>query len=67
MGAYYYVIKADPTKLEKERERVRSILNNRYNNDLEYREKRKEYSKQYRLRKKQEKQQQQSEQNDIKI
>lgn len=55
MGTYYYVIKGDPEKLEKERQRVKHILNNRYINDEAYRERCKEYSRQYRLKKKKEK------------
>lgn len=52
MGKYYYTIKEDPLLLQKERDRVKNILNNRYKEDSEYRERCKEYSRLYRLKKK---------------
>ena len=33
---YHEIIKADPEKYAKEREKVRTILKNRYHNDEEY-------------------------------
>ncbi len=40
---------------EKEKARVCKFYNEKYKNDEEFREKRKQYQKQYRLRKKKEK------------
>ena len=45
MGSYYKVLKENPEKLDRERERVKNILNDRYKNDPYYRERCKEYSK----------------------
>ncbi len=50
--SYWYKIKANPELLEKERTRVLNILNEKYRNNPEYREQRKEYQKNYRLKKK---------------
>jgi len=60
MVSYYNIIKEDPEKLMKERQRVKDFLNQKYMNDDEYRRRRVEYSRLYRLKKKQA-------QNDIKI
>ena len=44
-GSFFKVIKADPERYEKERIRVKTILNDRYKNEEVYREKIKERSK----------------------
>jgi hypothetical protein len=46
-SAYKKYIKNNPEKLEKEKERVKALNNERYKNDSEYRAKRIEYGKQY--------------------
>jgi hypothetical protein len=55
MTNYFPVIKANPEMYEKEKARVCKFYNEKYKNDEEFREKRKQYQKQYRLRKKKEK------------
>lgn len=60
MVSYFSVIKADEERYLKEKERVKNIINEKYKNDEEYREKCKERSRLYRLKKKEEK-------NDLKI
>ena len=55
MTYYKDVIKSNPEKYEKEKERVRDALNLKYEFDEEYRQKRILYQREYRLRKKQEK------------
>lgn len=47
MASGYKYIKNDPEKLQKERERVKNINNDRYNQDPNYRLKRIEYAKSY--------------------
>jgi hypothetical protein len=54
MVSCYSTIKNNPEKLEREKQRVKNFLNNKYLNDEEYREKCKEYSRSYRLKKKEE-------------
>ena len=52
MVSYFSVIKADEERYLKEKERVKNIINEKYKNDEEYREKCKERSRLYRLKKK---------------
>ena len=52
MVSYFRVIKADEDRYAKEKQRVNNILNEKYKNDEEYREKCKERSRLYRLKKK---------------
>ena len=52
MPSYFKHIKEDPEKYELEKQRVNAILYEKYHNDIEYRNKRLEYQKQYRLKKK---------------
>jgi hypothetical protein len=47
MASGYRYIKSNPEKLQKERERVKKLNNDRYNQDQEYRLKRIEYAKSY--------------------
>lgn len=47
MASGYKYIKNNPEKLQKERERVKNINNDRYNQDPNYRLKRIEYAKSY--------------------
>jgi Skp family chaperone for outer membrane proteins len=51
MGQDYTAICADPQRKEKEWERIRTYLNNKYKTDPEFREKKKQYQKDYRERK----------------
>jgi len=51
MGQDYTAICADPQRKEKEWERIRTYLNNKYKTDAEFREKKKQYQKDYRERK----------------
>jgi len=62
MVSCYYTIKSNPERLEREKQRVKNFLNNKYLNDEAYREKCKEYSRLYRLKKKLE---QEEKENDI--
>ena len=39
---YHEIIKADPEKYAKERDKVRTILKNRYHNDEEYKQHKRE-------------------------
>jgi len=55
MVSYFTVIKANEDRYTKEKQRVCNILNEKYKNDEEYREKCKERSRIYRLKKKDEK------------
>jgi len=59
MVSYFSHIKEDAVKYEIEKQRVKDILNKKYHNDEEYRRKRLEYQRLYRLKIKQE-------QNDLK-
>ena len=52
MVSCYSTIKSNPERLEREKQRVKNFLNNKYLNDEAYREKCKEYSRLYRLKKK---------------
>ena len=52
MVSYFIHIKANPEKYEVEKQRVKDILNKKYKDDEEYRLKRREYQRQYRLNKK---------------
>lgn len=47
MPSCYYYVKSSPERLEKERERVKNLNNNRYKDDAEYRQKRIDYAKTY--------------------
>lgn len=64
MVSCYSTIKSNPERLEREKQRVKNFLNNKYLNDEAYREKCKEYSRLYRLKKKLEQEEKES-QNDI--
>ena len=64
MVSYWHTIKTQPVFYQMEKERVLNIMNSKYKNDEEFRNKRKEYQRLYRLKLKQLKQQ---EQNDISI
>lgn len=55
MGANYYLIKGNPERLKIESDRVSAYLNDKYKNDEFFREKKRLYQKEYRLRKKMEK------------
>lgn len=55
MGANYYLIKGNPERLKIESERISTYLNDKYKNDEEFREKKRLYQKEYRLKKKLEK------------
>ena len=55
MVSYFTVIKANEDRYAKEKQRVNNILNEKYKNDEEYREKCKERSRLYRLKKKEQK------------
>lgn len=55
MTSHYKVIKQNPVRLEKERERVKKLMNDRYQNDEEYRNRRIEYARLRRLKIKEEK------------
>jgi hypothetical protein len=63
MVSFWYTIKEDPVYHQQEKERVLNIMNKKYAENEEFRQKRKEYQRLYRLKKKQEKQQQ----NDISV
>ena len=52
MVSYFNHIKGNPEKYEVEKQRVKDILNKKYKDDEEYRLKRREYQRQYRLNKK---------------
>ncbi len=52
MVSYFIHIKENAERYELEKQRVKDILNKKYQEDEEYRLKRREYQKQYRLRKK---------------
>jgi hypothetical protein len=54
MTSHYAVIKRDPERLLKEKERVKTIMNERYKNDEEYRLRRIEYARLRRLKLKEE-------------
>ena len=58
MVSYFIHIKENAERYEVEKQRVKDILNKKYKEDEEYRLKRREYQKLYRLKKK-------MEQNDI--
>jgi Skp family chaperone for outer membrane proteins len=51
MGQDYAAICADPQRKEKEWQRILTYLNNKYKTDAEFREKKKQYQKDYRERK----------------
>ena len=51
MGQDYAAICADPLRKEKEWQRIRTYLNDKYRTDPEFREKKKQYQKDYRQRK----------------
>jgi hypothetical protein len=55
MGANYYLIRGNPERLKIESDRVCSYLNDKYKNDEAFRESKRQYQKEYRLRKKLEK------------
>lgn len=63
MVSFWHTIKEDPVYHQQEKERVLNIMNKKYAENEEFRQKRKEYQRLYRLKKKQEKQQQ----NDISV
>jgi len=50
MGKNYHLIKGNPERLKIECIRIASYQNDKYKNDEEYREKKKTYAKEYRLR-----------------
>ena len=50
MGRNYHLIKGNPERLKIECIRIASYQNDKYKNDEEYREKKKTYAKEYRLR-----------------
>jgi len=52
MVCNYHNIKSNPELLKKESNRISSYLNDKYKNDEEFRERRKQYQKEYRERKK---------------
>lgn len=52
---YWQIIKSDETRYTKEKERVCNILNDKYQNDENYRQQRKEKALAYYYRKKEEK------------
>ena len=52
MGCNYHNIKDNPDLLKKESKRISSYLNDKYKNDEEFRERRKQYQREYRERKK---------------
>ena len=54
MTSHYSVIKQNPERLLKEKERVKTIMNERYKNDEEYRLRRIEYARLRRLKLKEE-------------
>ena len=54
MVSYFTHIKENAEKYELEKQRVKDVLNRKYKEDEEYRLKRREYQKLYRLKKKQE-------------
>ena len=49
MPSNYYLIKGNPTRLAEENERLKKYQLEKYKNNEEYREKKKEYQKNYRL------------------
>ena len=61
MVSCYSTIKSNPERLEREKQRVKNFLNNKYLNDEAYREKCKEYSRLYRLKKKLEQEEKENE------
>ena len=52
MVCNYHNIKGNPELLKKESNRISSYLNDKYKNDEEFRERRKQYQREYRERKK---------------
>jgi hypothetical protein len=52
MVSYFNKIKSDPEKYELEKKRVNELLYYKYHYDIDYRNKKLEYQKQYRLKKK---------------
>ena len=50
MGKNYHLIKGNPERLKIECIRIASHQNDKYKNNEEYREKKKTYAKEYRLR-----------------
>jgi len=50
MGKNYHLIKGNPERLKIECIRIASYQNDKYKNNEEYREKKKTYAKEYRLR-----------------
>lgn len=55
MACQYYKVKNNPEKMEKESKRIGTYLNNKYQNDEEFRRKKVLYQREYRLKKKMEK------------
>ena len=55
MAFQYHRVKANPEKMEKESKRIGTYLNNKYQNDEEFRNKKVLYQREYRLKKKMEK------------
>jgi hypothetical protein len=49
---YYELYKKNPEYIEKEKQRINILNNKKYNQDEEYREKRKEYQRNYNIKKK---------------
>ena len=47
----YKVIKGNPERLKIESDRITAFLNEKYKNNEEFREKTKQYAKEYRMRK----------------
>jgi len=47
----YYLIKGNPERLKIESDRITSFLKEKYKNNEEFREKKKLYAKEYRVRK----------------
>jgi len=47
----YKVIKGNPERLKIESDRITAFLNEKYKNNEEFREKKKQYAKEYRMRK----------------
>jgi len=55
MACQYHRVKGNPEKMEKESKRIGTYLNNKYQNDEEFRNKKVLYQREYRLKKKMEK------------
>jgi hypothetical protein len=56
MACQYHRVKGNPEKMEKESKRIGAYLNDKYQKDEEFRNKKVLYQREYRLKKKLEKQ-----------